>query len=452
LEDLYKDLQHSGAPDPIIQAIQHGFSSWNANPQSTNIWALTAGSLYGPDAVLTTAFYEQVHHIGWYHMCLGRVSKKWALAAKQYDITHSRDGGLQWASVLIAALWRYSKTLWRFRNEVVHGSTVEEQAKLQLQTLNNKLESYYQRYLHNPDIVLARHQFLFTSRSLEDRLKSSYDAKAAWLRSVEEAMKVLQHQEEAHRVVSQLFFPTRHNESDDSDSTYYDHSVSSDSTLSFDPTLPTAATTNTLSSATSSDIQSMTFTLLSDAEDCRSVLSNDSVIESIHDEVSYSSGDVESISVAYSTATTITQVEINAAKSTVHLFHSFSDATNTSNSTGSNSTSKNKKEHSNEVSHYPSNTPRHVCPKHFPSEDKRCSILAGISGSAPTGSASQPSDVEESSVASLPSSATIGPHNNLNSNKEVVELSSVASSDTRVSIVDFSDVSISSSSSVREDT
>jgi hypothetical protein len=97
-------LESSGTPTKLIQAIQHGFSSWYADPTSITTCALTAGSLYGPEAVLTTAFYEQVCHIGWYHMCLGRVSKKWALAAQHYDATQYRDGGLYWTSMLITAL------------------------------------------------------------------------------------------------------------------------------------------------------------------------------------------------------------------------------------------------------------------------------------------------------------------------------------------------------------
>jgi hypothetical protein len=61
-----------------------------------------------------------------------RVSIKWSLAVQQYDNSFSRDSGLQWTSLFIAALWRYSKMLWRVRNEVVHGATVEEQVNLQL--------------------------------------------------------------------------------------------------------------------------------------------------------------------------------------------------------------------------------------------------------------------------------------------------------------------------------
>jgi hypothetical protein len=68
LTDFRNDLVNAGTPDPIIQAVYHGFTQWTLKPDSIDIRSLTAGSLWGPDAVLTTAFLEQVQHIGWYHV------------------------------------------------------------------------------------------------------------------------------------------------------------------------------------------------------------------------------------------------------------------------------------------------------------------------------------------------------------------------------------------------
>jgi len=282
LDELYKDLETSGTPTKLIQAIQHGFSSWHADPTSNTTRALTAGSLYGPDTVLTTAFYEQVRHIGWYHMCLGRVSKKWALAAQHYDATQFRDGGQYWTSLLITALWCYSKMLWRFCNEVIHGSTIEEQTTLQLGALWDNIISLYHEYSENPNMILARHRSLFTSRSLEDRLNGSYDTMSAWVRSVKEAIAVLQYQEVAHRAASRVFFPSHVAAPDmeESDSTYSEQSISSDFTLSLDPTLPTVATTNTMSSTPSSHLGSSQSHFESNAEDYCSVLTGDSPAES----------------------------------------------------------------------------------------------------------------------------------------------------------------------------
>jgi hypothetical protein len=54
---------------------------------------------------------------------------------------------------------------------------------------------------------LARHQFLFTTHTVDQRILGSYDSMAAWIRSVEEALLVLRYQEEALRASSGVFFP-----------------------------------------------------------------------------------------------------------------------------------------------------------------------------------------------------------------------------------------------------
>jgi len=111
---LFRVLQTTHTPQQIIETIQFGFNRWWSDPNSTEARPPTAGSLRGPDAVLTSAFLEQFCDIGWYHMCMGRISTKWALAAAQYNtLPNNPDAALHWASILIAALWRFSKSLWQ---------------------------------------------------------------------------------------------------------------------------------------------------------------------------------------------------------------------------------------------------------------------------------------------------------------------------------------------------
>jgi hypothetical protein len=119
----------------VIEAIVHGFTQWSLDPNSCHIRSLTEGSLRGADAVLTSAFHEQVRDIGWFHLCRGRVSTKWASAASQYNATPLPQAGLQWSSLLIAAKWRYSHSLWHHRNGVVHGATIEEKMQILRRTL-----------------------------------------------------------------------------------------------------------------------------------------------------------------------------------------------------------------------------------------------------------------------------------------------------------------------------
>jgi hypothetical protein len=120
--------------------------------------------------------------------------------------------------------------------------------------LKDQITQYYTKFYDNPDLVLGRHKFLFLSQSMEKCLQASYDTMAAWIRSVEEAIKVVRHHEDNLRELTQVFFPTSHPtdstaQDSESDSTYTYHSIGSEEDLSLDPT---EATTNTMSSAASS--------------------------------------------------------------------------------------------------------------------------------------------------------------------------------------------------------
>ena len=217
---------------------------------------LTAGSLQGPDAVLTTAFIEQFRDIGWYYMCLGRASTKWAAAAQQFNtLPKSPDSALHWTSLLIAALWRFSKSMWQYRNEVVHGATVEEQAQWQIKSLKERITTLYQSHSENQNMLLPRHQYLFTQRTLAEILQSSYDYMSAWVRSVDEALLVLQHQEATQRDLAQMFFPHNLSESSsDGDSIYTYNTTNTHTSTSLASTATTDISTTNFTTATPTSI------------------------------------------------------------------------------------------------------------------------------------------------------------------------------------------------------
>lgn len=255
LEELQQNLRNISTPSPVIEAILHGFTEWEQDPTSHDIRALTAGSLRGPDAVLTSAFHEQLRDIGWLQFCMGRVSLKWASAVTQYTEKPYEGIGEQWAAALIAALWRYSRSLWQHRNGVVHGASIEEQAQRRLSLLRSQITQHYANFEANPNIVLARHRTLFTSKTMEERLRASYDVIAAWLRSVDEALQVVQHQESQLRATSLNFFGNPPDQDvTDTDSSYSLHTTPTDTTvLSVDPTVASTVSYSTMLSDTSSD-------------------------------------------------------------------------------------------------------------------------------------------------------------------------------------------------------
>jgi hypothetical protein len=156
-------------------------------------------------------------------MCMGRISKKWSAVAIQYTKESDIEHDEYWASIIIRACWQYAKAVWKFRNEVMHGATVQDRADRLIATLQTKVRDFYAAYRENPQIVLSRHQYLFTSRPLEERLNGSYDITASWIRSVEEAILVLKHHKAAMHAEARSHFDPYHTTTS-TDSDYSPHS------------------------------------------------------------------------------------------------------------------------------------------------------------------------------------------------------------------------------------
>ena len=70
LQELQKDLNHINTPSEVVEALSHGIIMWlrQQNDPDCVVQVLTAGSLKSTDMLLTMAFYEQFHTIGWYDM------------------------------------------------------------------------------------------------------------------------------------------------------------------------------------------------------------------------------------------------------------------------------------------------------------------------------------------------------------------------------------------------
>jgi hypothetical protein len=92
LNKLVLHLHKIQTPLPVIHALQKGFHDW-LNQTTHCSRAHTYGSLFGPDILLTSAYYEQYHQLGWFQLCLGRISKTWSKAVSSYGTpTLQTDG------------------------------------------------------------------------------------------------------------------------------------------------------------------------------------------------------------------------------------------------------------------------------------------------------------------------------------------------------------------------
>jgi hypothetical protein len=186
LEALITSLSKIGTPSAILDSITNGFKAWISNNTGT-VWASSAGQLGAAAALLTTAFHEQFHSIGWFHFQLGCLSKHWGKAYR--DLTpHATDRLVQcWVSAVIFPMWKYIGDNWSLHNKIVHGATVEDQACIILEELHEKVWQYYSKFQDNPNFIPQSQHHLFTDRTLNQCLHHSYDPFLCWIRSMEEA-------------------------------------------------------------------------------------------------------------------------------------------------------------------------------------------------------------------------------------------------------------------------
>jgi hypothetical protein len=88
---------------------------------------------------------------------------------------------------IIPILWDYSQAIWEYRNGVVHGRTIEEQAVLEITAVQTEMTFAYEEYAKDQLIIPSHSRHLFTSRSLTQRLQLDIDSMLCWLRSYREA-------------------------------------------------------------------------------------------------------------------------------------------------------------------------------------------------------------------------------------------------------------------------
>jgi hypothetical protein len=173
--------------------------------------APTAGSVLPTDILITQAYSDQTRLIGWDNLLRGRISVFWGKAylhhkqVKQKCIRSSST----WTSSLIKLLLDYSFSLWEFRNGALHGFTVDEAAAKEFNVIATRIRLAYQLFEDDPFHVPSRWHSLFTSRTIDQRLRQDYDTLQCWLRSYQEAVNLQLELTQQHSEAARIFFKPR---------------------------------------------------------------------------------------------------------------------------------------------------------------------------------------------------------------------------------------------------
>ncbi len=154
----------------MISTVTHGITMWvhHQTEEELRVHAPMVGSLRGPDVLLTAAFTEQFQSIGWYHFLLGHLSSYWGKAAAVYAKTKDPYYPKVWMAQVTSIVWKYSRSLWSYRNSIVHGATDEEVTAKIRGALDDRAKSLYNSFWTSPHFILTCHHYLFTCRNAYD--------------------------------------------------------------------------------------------------------------------------------------------------------------------------------------------------------------------------------------------------------------------------------------------
>jgi hypothetical protein len=108
---------------------------------------------------------------------MGRLSKYWGAAVASFGKEPNNASiQIRWTVQAIGFLWKYTRTAWTYRNTVVYGSNDQEMAAIIKKASTDKVKEYYNIYRTTPNVILSHHKYLFTSQSLDQRLKLDIDS------------------------------------------------------------------------------------------------------------------------------------------------------------------------------------------------------------------------------------------------------------------------------------
>jgi hypothetical protein len=182
-KSLLETSLSSNTPKQLTRMLLHGLEQWEAMETiSTSPKLLFRGCLAPAEIALIQAFHNQ-SAIGWDHLLRGMLSKHWEHTYNALTPMGAIPSTI-WAKTVIVHLWTYSMSLWKFCNGVVHGHTMEETKRKESQQLQTKIQQEYAAYHLDKYIVSPKYSFLFTKKTLQERLFMDRYSMSSWLATV----------------------------------------------------------------------------------------------------------------------------------------------------------------------------------------------------------------------------------------------------------------------------
>jgi len=203
---FYNYLDEQELSKPIKECIFAGMQGWLHSTEAHPVLlAPTRGKVMPTEQLATAAFVDQTA-IGWDAFFRGHISKAWRKAILQTSSIRDADATETHLRRLIKHLHAFSLSVWEYRNGVLHGTTYSTKREQRRKLVREKVNSAYDLYFQGSLLVLSRDTYLFTKKTVEERLVGDEDTLLCWLRLVEVAMKVYEVQHVKAQKQAATFF------------------------------------------------------------------------------------------------------------------------------------------------------------------------------------------------------------------------------------------------------
>ena len=160
----------------MTQALFHGINSWISSTTTPFSW-----HAYTADPYLHTlqqAYADQTS-IGWDNLLRGRLATKWLTSHDHYvNLRHQshKYSSTRIAPSLVQALWNFSASLWKQRNEDIYGATLKDVQQKQRQLLLPKIQQAY----HTQDRLPPMDRQMLFSTPLDQQLALPLSTLLQW--------------------------------------------------------------------------------------------------------------------------------------------------------------------------------------------------------------------------------------------------------------------------------
>jgi hypothetical protein len=207
-QELESELQQINTPEPILSAVLFGASQFEElTNRNKHERPTTRGSILPMDVLATHCITTQ-GALAWDQFLRGRTLISWRKFFTHFKQSAESHGEI-WTKKLIMVLWNYTTSIWKHRNNKVHGATIEDQKKKEKEELGTQVRAAYEDYTEDKFLIPRSMSYLFERHSLENKLKEDRDTLRCWIKSVEEAKQIQNISMDRMRRNAEQFFTTK---------------------------------------------------------------------------------------------------------------------------------------------------------------------------------------------------------------------------------------------------